>query len=526
MKNKIICIGIFTLLSLTNNISRTCECPVDSSCCNDQCYYSYPNSGSPFYRYRIKEDKTSQSFMFFHPAYQQTAMRQSLWHNFVYNKTNEQSSAFQLIAFYEQSIDSKATAKYFLPFYKCDDDPCRFVAGDNAGISEQDSSNIRLNRDIRAEWLGLPSDFSGNFSINPQQRQAGCLLEFHTELERFIDLDFFKGFWLSLTVPLMSQENNLNLEQWNIKNPSTKYPHNIIESFCQPTWNFGKICRSHSSVGAAEVDIRFGRAYYSKNNFQLIYYTGFTFPTSPRQNAEYLFDSYLGYNGHWGMEAGFNSQIALSGDDSDYAVCFFANLDTVFLMKDKQRRTFDLRGKPWSRFLTFVRKDGPPDGICPGVNVLTFLMRVFPYNATDFSCGWRVTSDNFEAEIGYSVWGHGDERLEYIKDFNEATGYQEWGITGTFNPQVDTVAVTASESTICNQAANDHMFIPIGQCDIDLNSGRARSAICHKAHFSIGGMHKGCHINAFAGAGAFVELPQTNTAFNRWGFWIKCGSVF
>ncbi len=507
------------------NLTQASECYTDA-CCNDQCYFSYPNSGSPFYRYRIKEDKTSQSFMLFHPTYQQAAMRQALWHNFVYNKTNKQANAFQLISFYDQSIDTKATAKYFLPFRKCDDSPCRFIAGDHAGINKNDDATIRRNRDIRAEWLGLPSNFSGNFCVNPQQRHVGIIGEFHTDLEHYIDWDFVKGFWLSITVPIIAQENKLNLEQWNVRNPGIHFPHNIPEAFCQPSWNFGKICCSRSTIGVAEVDLRVGRAYYSKDNFQLIYYSGLSIPASPRQNAQYLYDSYIGYNGHLGIEAGLNTQIVLNKDTSSYAVCFFANLDTVFLMDNKQRRTFDLRCKPWSRFLPFVRKNGPPDITCPGVNVLTFLMRVYPYNATDFSCGWRITSKHFEAEIGYSVWGHGDERLEYVKNFDESTGYEKWGITGTYNPQINDVAVTASKSNILCQAPNDPEFVSIGQCDIDLDSGRARSAICHKAHFSIGSLHKGRTINSFFGGGAYVELPQTNTALNRWGFWLKCGAIF
>jgi len=464
--------------------------------------------------------------MLFHPAYQQIAIRQSLWHNFVYNKTNNQVNGLQLIALYEQSIDTKATAKYFLPFQKCDDDPTRFVAGDYAGINEEDSERIKRVRDIRAEWLGLPSDFSGYFSINPQQRQAGFIIEYHTDLDKFIDIDFLKGFWLGIAVPVIGAENKLNLEQWNVRNPNTQFPHDIVEAFCQPRWNFDKICCSRSTIGAAEVNLRVGRAYYSKNNFQLIYYTGLTIPASPRQDAEYLFDSYIGYNGHFGMEAGLNTQIVLNKDDSVYAICFFANLETVFLLKNKQCRTFDLNCKPWSRFMNFVRRDGPPDLTCPGVNVLTMKMRVNPHNMTDFSTGWRIKSEHVEFEIGYSVWGHGNERLEFVKNFDEAMGFQEWGVTGTYNPQIDVTATTASNSTINCQAANDQEFVPITQCDIDLNSGRARSAINHKAHFSLGALHEGINVNAFFGGGAFVELPQTNTALNRWGFWLKCGAVF
>jgi len=518
IKILLVAFSLFTTLSWADS----CEY-FSTPCCQTQCFYSSP--GSPFFKYRIKEDKSSQSFMLFHPIFEQTAIRQSLWHNFAYNKTNCQTSAFQVIALYEQSTDSNKTANYFLPYLRCDNDPVRFVAGDNAGINSEDNERIHRERDIRAEWLGLPSDFSGYFSINPQRRASGFLLEYHTDLQQYWDIAFLEGYWLGVAIPVIGAENRLNLCQNNIKNPGSTFPHDIVEAFCQPCWNFAKVCGTRSSIGVADIEIRAGRAYCSKDYFQLVYYSGLSIPASPRQNAEYLFDSYLGYNGHFGFTVGLNAQIPLNCDTSCYAICFFANIDSIFLLHNKQCRTFDLRCKPWSRYMNFVRKNGSPDMICPGVNVLSLKMRCNPYNLTDFSCGWRVISRNLEFELGYSVWGHGDERLEYIKNWDEALGYHEWGIAGTQDPNSAT-AITASQSTISCLAPNDTEFTPITQCDIDLNSGRARSAINHKAHFSVGALHEGVNVNAFFGGGTFYEMAQENTALSRWGFWVKCGAIF
>ena len=107
--------------SCCQQVSEGCPeecCRRDQNCCVD-CYFEWADS--PFYRYRILNDKTSQSFMFFHPAFQQISLRQSLWHNFAYQKPQDQKYAMQVIALYEESIDSKRVANYFLPFQKCND---------------------------------------------------------------------------------------------------------------------------------------------------------------------------------------------------------------------------------------------------------------------------------------------------------------------------------------------------------------------------------------------------------------------
>lgn len=242
-----------------------------------------------------------------------------------------------------------------------------------------------------------------------------------------------------------------------------------------------------------------------------------------------MFDPIAGYNGHWGWLAGVDMQVLLSTDDSPYSVCFFAALESVFLIHNSQYRTFDLVCKPWSRYLQYVRRHSLPDAYVPGVNVLTRKVRVHPYTLVDFACGWRVISDRLEFEIGYGIWGHGDEKIE-LKCGAKCPENNDYGIAG-LAPVGFHEAVTASQSTIQNQAPYDHddqgvpIFVPVTESQLDLLSAASRSALNHKIFASIGRLHHGC-LSYLYGVGIYAEIPQWRTSLQSWGIWAKYGVTF
>src|SRR5207244_8999669 len=94
-----------------------------------------------------------------------------------------------------------------------------------------------------------------------------------------------------------------------------------------------------------------------------------------------------------------------------------------------QLRTFDLVNKPWSRYMQYNRKNGPPNENIPGVNVLTLKTRVKPFGLFDFTMGMRVKTLHFEYELGYNIWGHAQEQL-YLREEFISQCRPEFGIAG------------------------------------------------------------------------------------------------
>jgi len=445
----------------------------------------------------------SKTFMWTRPAFLSVAADQALWHDFMYNKPSKGGNSIQVKSIYQKSLSKERIKQYFM--FGCKNE--LLVAGDNAPLKEC--------RDVRAEWLCINSDFYGRMTLNPERREAGFSITFHKDLSTLSDMSFFQDYWMSIELPFFAVRNSLNLEQFDVipnlvANKNT--PTDIISAFNQKKWLYSKIPSERNNVSLIGLLARFGRAYLSEDHFKVVYYSVFNIPFGDGQNPAYLFDAYSGTNQHFGFGAGANFQVLLNKDASRYALCWFLNLEHLFMSRNKQLRTFDLKNKPWSRYMLYNRKECPSLHNIPGVNILTFNTRVRPYSFVDFSTGWRLITDQLELEIGYDLWGHGDERVKILCDFEDV-----YGIAGTMP------GTSASKSTIAHQAPNDTTFTPIKETDIDLSSAEAQSSLNHKFHASVGYTKMGTTADGFFGIGGAMEWPQKNSALHVWTLWLKCG---
>ncbi|MCX5922458.1 MAG: hypothetical protein NTX86_03965 [Candidatus Dependentiae bacterium] len=465
---------------------------------------------------------TGRSFMANRPIFANVVTEQAGWHNFYNNKNGKSLSSIQITGAYQHSRGDHRVTEYFLTDFKTQ----LLVAGDAIDTGAE-------CRDIRAEWLGLPSNFSGRFTVSPSQLQWAIMPEYNQDLKNFTDISFFQDSWIDIQLPLVFVRNRMNLCQYDVQlgtstNPDA--PHDIVEAFKQPAWKFGKIVNCRSRFELAAIILRMGKTYRSEvNGHQIYYYSSIIFPTGRKQNAEYLFDAVTGYNGHVGINAGVGFNILLNRDIERFAFCFFTHLDDVFLVRDDQCRTMGLIGreqgddcctptkreeKLLSRFVQFNTRC-PNEQNVPGVNVMTRKVRVKPFNMIDFAAGFRLSVNQWlEAEIGYGIWGHGQEELI----FDNAESFEaDFGIAGS------AINKTANLSTIARQAPDDAVFTPVTLCDFDFYSASGFSVLNHKAYGSFTLQGFGCNYDALLAAGWFVEFPQKNGALSTWGGWIKFG---
>ena len=460
---------------------------------------------------RADEHRTysARSFMFTKPAYWDIVAEQALWHDVVYNKQGHILGGLQFMPYYQRSMDLKRTSQYFLIDKKTE----LLVAGDDV------IADLPI-RDIRAEWLGITnSNFQGNLTINPRQEQFGFVFEYHQDLKRWLDFPFVRDMYISVIAPFCSVANNLNLRQFNIANPGTTFPRNIIEAFDQPSWLFGKMNpKTKRRTNLAELKILLGTSYESRDYLQMNYNSILVIPIADKEHPEYLFDPVVGNNHHMGIGAAMNIQAPLNRDTTNVAFCFFLDLESIILIRNKQYRTFDLRDKPWSRFLLMNELEGyEPRTNVPGVNLMTYKAVIKPFNVVDFAMGWRTKTRNAEFEAGWGIWGHGYERIDHIKDFDKV-----FGIAGT-EP-----GTTASRSTISQQAPNDpdDTFVPITPFDLDLQSGANPGTLNFRVFMSAGYVNNQRYHDTIFGAGWSIDLPYKNSTVQVWKAWIKLGATF
>lgn len=457
-----------------------------------------------------KREVFAHSFMYTKPGYYDVVMEQALWHNIAYNKKGFIRGGLQVIPFFQRSLPLAKNSRYFL------------MEGKNQLLVAGDNTDFRLSRDIRAEWLGLPDNFSGTLCVKPEQKQNGCMLEYHQDLKEWVDIMILRDMYITIIMPVSETKNSINLMQTNITNPQTTFPQNILQAFNQPSWCYSRITNSKKKVGVAELRVKIGTSYMSEDFFQLNYYSVLAIPTGNKQDGHIMFESVNGNNHHLGIGAGINIQVPLNRDTSEFGFCGFLDLESVILIRNKQFRTYDLFDKPWSRFLPMNRPndlanpiDNPTTTNIPGVNLMTQRITAKPFNVVDFALGCRFTTPSIETEVGYGIWGHGNERTDLNQPF-----------TGIFGIAGSAPGKTASNSTIAQKAPDDLDFVPITKFDLNPQSGESYGGFTQRAFVSAGWTHKGIMIDNLLGVGASFDVPFHNSFLQLWKVWVKFSATF
>lgn len=458
-----------------------------------------------------KSEKTSQTFMYYRPLSQNAAAVGQVWNQIVARKDNSNQAAFQIIGLYQQSHNFRTSrfddiGSYFL--LNCKNEI--LVAGDD--------TEFITTRDVRAEWLNLPSNFSGRLSLAPHQQQAGVILSFNQDLKRYVSWKLFEAWWIDLRMPIYMVKNNLCAQQTTIQNPgSAPFNTDIISALS--SYKFAAINnRTKHKAGPSELAIAIGTTFLDHDDFVLTYQTAFCIPLTGKQKPDELFNAFLGGNGHVGMRYQFYFEMPLHEKCSEFKALFFLNMEDHYYFKAHEWRTFDLWNKQWSRYMPL--RNIRTGEVVQGVDVLTQQVCVKPHNFFDMSAGFKFSHCGVEFEIGYDLWVHPSEQIllgcrccEKVEPL-----IRSYGIAGANGG-------TANESTITTLAADDLVPTPLFVNDIQPLSGAGRSGFTNKFHIAAAYRYDG-HIPVSVGLGGFYEKPHTNTALEQWGVWGKIISEF
>lgn len=469
--------------------------------------------------------RTSRSFLFPRPVYHNFAAVRNLFSNIINCKKGPNRAAAQLTAIYQHSFQSnKHITQYFL--FNCKDR--LIIRGDSAPDSHV--------RDVRAEWLNLPANFSGTLFLCPSQKQSAFVINYNQDLCQWFNWDMTRYSWLDIQIPIQYIENNLGLSQ-QIAQLGTQVaglPKDIIEAFNQPQWNFGLIapCKL-KKLGVGEIRIGFGTTFPTDPDYLLTTSSFLIFPTESAQKPTYMFNPFIGTNRHFGLGSNVRFELPLYDECWPIQPKLFFAAEVTYFFSNKQSRIFDLKdpsgvtgfaadipriNRQWSRYLLFRR----PGQVLPtpGVNILTQRAHVNPSATVDLTTGFKARCKAVYAEIGYNIWARNRERVWLVPPCCE-TGRYSFECFGIAGRHTDT---SASCSNICRQAADDECFQFIKPEDISLASGTYPGGSAHRIHGLIGYISPNCD-QYFAGFGAFYEIPHLNT-FRNWGLWGQAGVSF
>jgi hypothetical protein len=158
-------------------------------------------------------------------------------------------------------------------------------------------------------------------------------------------------------------------------------------------------------------------------------------PTGSRIHGTHLFEPVIGNGKHWEVGAQITGHALLwENECQDDAISFYLNANLTHLCASNQYRTFDLKGKPLSRYMLAEDMGQPVEGdlvgrnpgdvaytapnyyffntFAPVANFSTLDVRVSIALQADIAAQFTYIHKNLSVDLGYDFWGHTCEQIK------------------------------------------------------------------------------------------------------------------
>ena len=465
-------------------------------------------------------------------------------------------SIFQAVPFGGKTMKPDEIAWYFGPSCK--------------RVLKVSADPVEPNVDILAQNLGIYTQngtFESTFCLSPQQSFVGLGLNYRTH---FGCGDENKGFFIDLTMPVYSVKNTMNLEEAVTNNGGGPLvaggPANVTQAMNQAAWCFGRIDDACDirKTGISMIDVQVGYGW-GKEQAHMHSYLGAIIPTGNKVHSRKLFEPIIGWNHHPAIHFGSSFGIRVwQSECADRSIWYELCIDSRYFFENKQCRSFDLKGKPWSRYMQVYANQAqaeeaflacgspascvvtptPTDGLTigtPGINIFTQEVKVLPRFQRSYNTAFVVDFDDFILEGGYNFFSNDQECVKLACPWEKLVGIKtERQLDGTY-VAVDGPALKAAlngcgctnSAQLINKnyrgqnvtAANYAQNI-ITADQIDFGSAEAPGTLRHWVYGTVGYSIDRSETRTILGVGASYEFAGDNGSVSRWGVWGKAAVIF
>ncbi|TET06959.1 hypothetical protein E3J79_00365 [Candidatus Dependentiae bacterium] len=391
-------------------------------------------------------------------------------------------------------------------------DSCCEDSGCFINISGSHVEN-RGSRDLLADYFGLPTDYKSIVCFKPE------ISNFIVDFNFYLGFDeWVQGLYVKIHAPLVCTWWDLNMCECTIDDGNNDHwpgyfngnlegtePNlfgikrlHLVPSFTSfisgcdfintnditfNSLNSAKMaCNARKKTALADVRTTLGWNFLCNENYHVGINLQAAAPTGNRPEGCYLFEPIVGNGKHWEIGCGINAHWNFWGNRDDESYCeLHADANITYLMGAKQIRTFDLCGKPLSRYMLAAKFGSPVTDLkaepenssleppnkqfqgiyTPVANITTIAVDVSVSVQADIVLMLQYVNSNCSFDIGYNFWGRSCEKIELRCDcpcpFEEGT----WGLKGdafmygfkSLDGSITTTAVplsaTQSRATIC-----------------------------------------------------------------------------
>jgi hypothetical protein len=243
----------------------------------------------------------------------------------------------------------------------------------------------------------------------------------------------------------------------------------------------------------------------------------------------------IGNNRHFGVILGNTIGFDLW---TKYCYNFHMYIDGVtrYLLKNHQIRSFDLVGRPWSRYMEVYRTSEDAataaatqnaNSGTSGINVFTRCVRVRPHLSstinTGFVLSWQRDCASGIFEFGYNFFARQSEVVE----LDCSTSIANVALKGVNGVGTTTAARTIKYNFPASVFTFAERYQALTNCDIDLDSAAHPATISYTVYATLGyKWERECPFFIALGGSYEFAVNEINTTPDRWLVWGKCGFTF
>ncbi len=494
-------------------------------------------------------EATSRSFLSIHPHFQSSSpeMVSSFRSDRMHAREDGKNGTIQFVLLGSRTTNDKDLARYFFPFGK-----------DSLVVSEQFGQE---DTDILSQHFNLftqNQNFKSRISIKPKQSVIGLGFHYRQSFKR--NEEKGRGFFFSFSTPIIRVKNDLNFTEKVLEDggePDETADENVVanmkEAFNQTEWKFGKITnKSMTKTRLADIEVKLGYEWLQHDPCHLESYIGVIIPTGNEPEGKFVFEPVVGYGKHAGIMSGsaFGVQIWDDEENDKHLRVEYAN-HSQYLFKREEIRSFDLKNKPWSRYMeVYADEDqarqaaalGATDPLragslaTPGINIFTQKVDVIPGFYHNINTALVYTSKGFQGELGYNFFCQRSECVKLANSWKEGPALKHREGEGQANPIRDITGNKFLEQRV--QSVDDILIIPVPLADFDQSIIKEKdldlqsaATPCRLIHTVFGALSYRWDYDreypVFLNYGGSYTFSRNNNAVpRRWTIWSKLGFSF
>ena len=350
--------------------------------------------------------------------------------------------------------------------------------------------------------------------MRPDREVWGVTLSYHHDLSSFID-----NAWFSIMLPFIEAHHDLHFKE-TIES-TTFDPSSFLtigEALNNPDWVYGKWrTKGLSKTGLDDVLFKIGYGVFRWNRLRLELYVSFLIPVNEAQTAECVFEPMVGNGDHFQVGGGLNFEAEFV-KSKHHGLSLLLDVDYRYGFSGTEKRSFDIMGKPWARYMNYQEENKTVADIRPGINFFTRELDVRPESSLDLWAALHYRYSVFNIETGYSFWWKTKESVSLKEPwpFDMSISAQA---SNTFFPS----ALISDAWGIPDPA---EVFTKVKQSDLDLSSAEHKSASSHTIYGALSASGQLSNHPSQIGIGGSYEFASENTALSVWGIWLQASVGF